>query len=100
MARKHDPVFVRDVLKTEYSAEEARLLWDLILRAKEAEQFVLDGWDKWGADWPDHIPINERGMPIINELAWVLFRYRFQMYQAKLHHCPIHDRCIMGGRRG
>jgi len=77
--------------------ERVEKFWQLVLRVKEAEEFCRYGYEVYGDEWPEHIPRDENGVPVVNQLTWVLFKYRLQLYQAELHYCPIRDRQIMGG---
>jgi len=113
MARKKkEEQYILDLLTPEEEAIYALTL--------EAEQFTVYGWDKYGPDWPKHIPTlaNAREWasketlkvygdmlgpgspprPIVNAFTRYFFGgFSFQDYQALAHYCPLNDLQIMGG---
>lgn len=89
---------------------------------REAEKFTTYGWDRWGVEWPEHIPTManagewclDRGLyaelvrqgaledpaprPVVNAFTRYFFNgFGFQRYQAIAHYCPVPDIQIMGG---
>jgi hypothetical protein len=85
-----DPQYVDDILTKEES--------ELLSFARSGDWFTVEGWDRYGEDWPDHIPRTPGGYPLINLAAEWLFGWQFQDYQVHLYYCPIADRMLHGGR--
>lgn len=90
MARNTDPNYIRDLL------DPSEI--ELFRYARSGDWFITGGYDRYGEDWPRHIPRAPNGQPLINVASQYLFGWNFQEYQAELYYCPVQDICLHGGR--
>ena len=71
----------------------------LIEQVREAEAFTHTALEKYGMDWPKHIPMHpDANRPWINAFTRYFFGgFGFQRHQVEAHYCPVPDIQIMGG---
>jgi hypothetical protein len=65
---------------------------ELIDYATAGDWFIREGWNRYGEDWPNHVPNN------INAAMSYFFHLVLLPKQLEAYYCPIDDVMIHGGR--